>query len=74
MCMASILQSKTVSPIQNDTDPVVERSELLYDRLSELYPGEVLLEDRVHMTLGTRIRACDELGYPVVVIVGHEVQ
>jgi hypothetical protein len=38
-----------------------------------LYPGEVILEDRVYLTLGKRIRVCEELGYPVVVLVGHKV-
>ena len=59
--------------IQNDADPMVQRSERLYDQLSELYPSEVLLEDRIHLTLGARLKACTELGYPVVVLVGHKV-
>ena len=60
--------------IQNtDDDAMVQRSEQLYDQLSELYPGEVILEDRIYLTLGARIRFCDELGYPIVVLVGHKV-
>ena len=51
----------------------MQRSEQLYDQLSKLYPGEVILEDRVYLTLGKRIRICEELGYPVVVLVGHKV-
>ena len=62
-----------VCPVQNADDGAVQRSEQLYDQLSELYPGEVILEDRVYLTLGKRIRTCDELGYPVVVLVGHKV-
>ena len=59
--------------MQNDADAMVQQSEWLYDQLSELYPGEVILEDRIHLTLGARIRVCDELGYPVVVLAGHKV-
>ena len=62
-----------ICPKQNSDDVAVQRSEQLYDRLSELYPGEVILEDRIYLTLGKRIRVCNEIGYPVVVLVGHKV-
>ena len=53
---------------------MVQRSESVYDQLSQLYPGDVLLEDRIHLTLGSRLKYCSELGYPVVVLVGHKVR
>ena len=68
-----LLLAFDMHPMQKSNDPIVQRSEQLYDQLSELYPSEVLLEDRIHLTIGARLRNCDELGYPVVMLVGHKV-
>ncbi|XP_012577497.1 PREDICTED: probable proline--tRNA ligase, mitochondrial [Condylura cristata] len=45
----------------------------LYDHLTEVVPqlrGEVLLDDRTHLTIGNRLKDADKLGYPYVVIAG----
>lgn len=48
-------------------------TELLYDHITEAVPqlrGEVLLDDRTHLTIGNRRKDADKLGYPFVIIAG----
>ena len=45
----------------------------LYDIVNHSFPGEVLLEDRLHLTLGARLRDLKNQGYVVSVIVGDKV-
>uniref|UniRef100_A0A8D1RT97 Probable proline--tRNA ligase, mitochondrial n=2 Tax=Sus scrofa TaxID=9823 RepID=A0A8D1RT97_PIG len=45
----------------------------LYDHITEAVPqlrGEVLLDDRTHLTIGNRLKDADKLGYPFVIIAG----
>ncbi|XP_032757002.1 probable proline--tRNA ligase, mitochondrial isoform X1 [Rattus rattus] len=47
---------------------IVER---LYDDVTEAVPqlrGEVLLDDRTHLTIGNRLKDANKLGYPFVII------
>ncbi|XP_043556065.1 probable proline--tRNA ligase, mitochondrial [Chiloscyllium plagiosum] len=51
-------------------------SETLYDTLIDAVPqlhGEVLLDDRSHLTIGKRLKDASRLGYPYVVIAGKRV-
>ncbi|XP_012877702.1 PREDICTED: probable proline--tRNA ligase, mitochondrial [Dipodomys ordii] len=45
----------------------------LYDHITEVVPqlrGEVVLDDRTHLTIGNRLKDADKLGYPFVIITG----
>ncbi|XP_006839873.1 PREDICTED: probable proline--tRNA ligase, mitochondrial [Chrysochloris asiatica] len=45
----------------------------LYDHIAEAVPqlhGEVLLDDRAHLTIGNRLKDANKLGYPFVIIAG----
>ncbi|KAM4806141.1 putative proline--tRNA ligase, mitochondrial isoform X1 [Urocitellus parryii] len=45
----------------------------LYDHITEALPqlhGEVLLDDRTHLTIGNRLKDANKLGYPFVIIAG----
>lgn len=53
---------------------MMQRAMELYDTINLAYPGDVVLEDRLHLTLGARMRAIKHYGYPVGVIVGDKVQ
>lgn len=46
----------------------------LYDIVSQSFPGEVVLEDRLHLTLGARLRDLESQGYLVSIIVGDKVK
>ncbi|XP_048395479.1 probable proline--tRNA ligase, mitochondrial isoform X2 [Stegostoma tigrinum] len=51
-------------------------SETLYDTLIDAVPqlrGEVLLDDRSHLTIGKRLKDASRLGYPYVVVAGKRV-
>lgn len=51
-----------------------ELAELLYDQISEAVPqlrGEVLLDDRTHLTIGNRLKDANALGYPFVIVAGR---
>lgn len=45
----------------------------VYDLVNQFFPGEVVLEDRLHLTLGARRRDLENRGYPVGIIVGNKV-
>lgn len=47
----------------------------LSDRLGELpnMRGEVVIDDRTHLTVGKRLYEATRIGYPFVVIVGKKV-
>ena len=45
----------------------------LYDIVNSEFPREVVLEDRLHLTLGARLRDLKAYGYPVSIIVGDKV-
>lgn len=43
----------------------------LYDRITEAVPqlqGEVLLDDRTHLTIGNRLKDANKFGYPFVIV------
>ncbi|XP_045658207.1 probable proline--tRNA ligase, mitochondrial [Ursus americanus] len=45
----------------------------LYDLITEAVPqlrGEVLLDDRTHLTIGNRLKDANKFGYPFVIIAG----
>ncbi|ELK26757.1 Putative prolyl-tRNA synthetase, mitochondrial [Myotis davidii] len=45
----------------------------LYDHISEAVPqlrGEILLDDRTHLTIGNRLKDANKFGYPFVIIAG----
>ena len=58
---------------QDTSDPLTQRAEELYDTLEEVFPDDVILEDRVHHTLGARIRDTEESGYPAIILIGEKV-
>ncbi|XP_008066002.1 probable proline--tRNA ligase, mitochondrial [Carlito syrichta] len=48
-------------------------TEQLYDHVTEVVPqlrGEMLLDDRAHLTIGNRLKDAKKFGYPYVVIAG----
>ncbi|XP_062962568.1 probable proline--tRNA ligase, mitochondrial [Cynocephalus volans] len=50
-----------------------ELTEHLYDHITEVAPqlrGEVLLDDRTHLTIGNRLKDANKFGYPFVIIAG----
>ncbi|XP_006005555.1 probable proline--tRNA ligase, mitochondrial [Latimeria chalumnae] len=52
------------------------QAESLYDNLVETVPqlkGEVLLDDRVQLTIGKRLKDATKLGYPYVIVAGRRV-
>lgn len=58
---------------QSPCDSLLERAMELYDIVSHSFPGEVVLEDRLHLTLGARLRSVESQGYLVGIIVGDKV-
>ncbi|XP_037672562.1 probable proline--tRNA ligase, mitochondrial isoform X2 [Choloepus didactylus] len=45
----------------------------VYDHITEVVPqlrGELLLDDRTHLTIGNRLKDANKLGYPFVIIAG----
>ncbi|XP_029474027.1 probable proline--tRNA ligase, mitochondrial [Rhinatrema bivittatum] len=48
-------------------------TDALYDDLAEAVPqveGDMLLDDRTHLTIGKRLKDANKLGYPYVIIAG----
>ena len=45
----------------------------LYDKLQSQLPDDVILEDRLHMTVGKRLRHIELLGYPITIMMGKKV-
>ncbi len=60
-------------PPQNSSDPLMGVCEELCASLEEVCPGDVVLENRTHLTLGARRRDALVAGYPVTVVVGKKV-
>ena len=46
----------------------------IYDTIDHSFPGEVVLENRLHLTLGARLRNLRSQGYLVSIIVGDKVK
>ena len=58
---------------QDPSDPLMLRALKLYDLLSEeACPDHVILDDRTHLTMGTRLRDSQRMGYPCTVVIGHK--
>ncbi|XP_043941431.1 probable proline--tRNA ligase, mitochondrial isoform X2 [Protopterus annectens] len=56
-------------------EAAINFAEDLYDTITEtLTPlkGEVLLDDRSHLTIGKRFKDADKLGYPYVIVAGKK--
>ncbi|XP_077005658.1 putative proline--tRNA ligase, mitochondrial isoform X1 [Tamandua tetradactyla] len=54
-------------------EAATEIMESLYDHITEVVPqlcGELLLDDRTHLTIGNRLKDANKLGYPFVIIAG----
>ncbi|XP_041064227.1 probable proline--tRNA ligase, mitochondrial isoform X2 [Carcharodon carcharias] len=66
-----------ISPKKGSKEELItDLSETLYDTLIDAVPqlrGEVLLDDRSHLTIGKRLKDASRLGYPYVVIAGKRV-
>ncbi|CAH1244108.1 PARS2 [Branchiostoma lanceolatum] len=57
-------------------EAAAQLAEDLYDIIPQQLPhlkGEVLLDDRSHMTIGKRLKDANVLGYPYVIVVGKQV-
>ena len=60
---------------QDPSDHLMLRALKLYDLLSEeACPDHVILDDRTHLTMGTRLRDSQRMGYPCTVVIGHKVR
>ncbi|XP_066298815.1 probable proline--tRNA ligase, mitochondrial [Branchiostoma lanceolatum] len=56
-------------------EAAAQLAEDLYDIIPQELPhlkGEVLLDDRSHMTIGKRLKDANVLGYPYVIVVGKQ--
>ncbi|XP_042190914.1 probable proline--tRNA ligase, mitochondrial [Callorhinchus milii] len=66
-----------VPPKRGSKEDVTEGlSESLYDTLVDAAPqlrGEVILDDRSHLTVGKRLKDAKRLGYPYVIIAGKRI-
>ena len=45
----------------------------LYDTVNHHFPGEVVIEDRMHLSIGARIRHLEKQGYLASIVVGDKV-
>ncbi len=63
-----------VSPPQDLLDPLMRVCEELCSSLEEVCPGEVVLENRTHLSLSARRRHTEVAGYPVTIMVGKKVR
>ena len=45
----------------------------LYDKLQSQLPDDVILEDRLHLSIGKRLRHIELLGYPITIVLGKKV-
>ncbi|XP_078075550.1 putative proline--tRNA ligase, mitochondrial [Mustelus asterias] len=66
-----------ISPKKGSKEELIAGlSETLYDTLIDALPqlhGEVVLDDRSHLTIGKRLKDASRLGYPYIVIAGKRV-
>lgn len=63
-----------IAPMTQSPDSSLMRQAVeLYEMISHSFPGEVVLEDRLHLTLGARLKGLENQGYLVSIIVGGEV-
>ena len=45
----------------------------LYDKLQSQLPDDVILEDRLHLSIGKRLRHIELLGYPITIVFDKKV-
>jgi len=62
-----------VVPVSSDTEEAAERT---YDRLNELWPGEVLLDDRIstsssNLGFGARMTDAELIGFSWIIVLGR---
>ncbi|XP_069795020.1 probable proline--tRNA ligase, mitochondrial [Narcine bancroftii] len=66
-----------ISPKKGSKEEVcMDLLESLYDNLMDTVPqlqGEVVLDDRSHLTVGRRLKDANRLGYPYVIIAGRRI-
>lgn len=72
VCLFVIVVVVVVEQLPSDSK--MKQAKDLYDIVNHSFPGEVVLEDRLYLTLGERKRDLESRGYPVSVIVGDEVR
>ena len=51
----------------------MNRAMNIYNTLQSHLPGDVLLDDRVHLTIGDRLRHIEMMAYPFAVIISPKV-
>ena len=51
----------------------MNRAMNIYNALQSHLPGDVLLDDRVHLTIGDRLRHIEMMAYPFAVLIGPKV-
>ena len=53
---------------------LIQRAHRLYDGLQEQLCGDVILEDRLHLSSTKRLHHMELLGYPVTIVLGQKVR
>ena len=51
----------------------MNRAMNIYNTLQSHLPGDILLDDRVHLTIGDRLRHIEMMAYPFAVVIGPKV-
>ena len=59
--------------LEDPSGELLSKAHRLYDVIDSLTPGDVILDDREHVTMGEKLRHAEVVGYPVTVVVGKEV-
>ena len=72
-CVLFILCRIPIQYQSSESDTWLSRAGELYSDLQKVCPGEVLLEDRTHLSVGARLRALELIGCPNVIIIGPKV-
>ena len=53
---------------------LMKKGHELYDKLQSQLPDDVILEDRLHLSIGRRLRYIELLGYPITIVLGKKVR
>ncbi len=59
--------------LKDPSGELLSKARRLYDVMDSLTPGDVILDDREHATIGEKLKHAEVVGYPVTVVVGTEV-
>ena len=52
----------------------MKKGHKLYDQLQSQLPDDVILEDRLNLSIGKRLRHIELLGYPITIVLGKKVR